>query len=172
MALSQSIRVRGRKRRMTSKGGIPINLVSMIDVLTTLVFFLLVTTASVQTLAPPRGVTLPSSRSAVLPRDVTEVVVTPTDIRLGERSVLSVDAATRDQGAVLPQLGAALQASRGERVTRGDATGTPSVDEVNILADKTIPFWLLRKIIATCSTSPGFARVSLAVTPTDSGALK
>ncbi|MGC2967780.1 ExbD/TolR family protein [Paraburkholderia aspalathi] len=172
MALSQSIRVRARKRRVTSKGGIPINLVSMIDVLTTLVFFLLVTTASVQTLAPPRGVTLPNSKSALLPRDVTEVVVTPTDIRLGEQSVLSVETATQEKGAVLPQLGAALQASRSERAKHGDVASVSATDEVNILADKTIPFWLLRKIIATCSTSPGFAHVSLAVTHTDSGAFK
>jgi biopolymer transport protein TolR len=48
---------------------------------------------------------------------------------------------------------------------RGDAEG----GEVNILADKSIPYSLLKKVMTTCADAQ-FARISLGVSPGSAGA--
>ncbi|MFT4048170.1 MAG: biopolymer transporter ExbD [Solimonas sp.] len=158
-----------RRRRLLKKAArpdaVPLNLVSMIDIFTTLVFFLMLTSTSVQTLRSPRSLQLPPSTSVQQPADMAVVTVTHDAILFQGQSVMSTADAQRDSAEVLAPLKARLldvpQSTGADgKLTRG---------EINIMADKDLPFGLLHKVMATCGGDAGFARISLAVTRGASG---
>jgi len=154
-----------RRRRMLRKAerpdAVPLNLVSMIDVFTTLVFFLMLTSTSVQTLRTPPSLTLPPSASTEPPADMAVVMVTREAILFQGRQVMTIAEVEADTAAVLAPLREQLltvpQAADPKnpgKMTRG---------EINIMADKDLPFALLNKVMTTCGGDAGFARISLAV---------
>lgn len=154
-----------RRRRMLRKAerpdAVPLNLVSMIDVFTTLVFFLMLTSTSVQTLRTPPSLTLPPSVSQQQPEDMAVVMVTRDSILFQGEPVMSVAEAEADTSAVLGRLKERLLQVplQGDP---GNPAAKPTRGEVNIMADKAIPYQILKKVMATC-TETRFAKISLAV---------
>ncbi len=160
-----SLRVAMRRKHLLRKAkrpdAVPLNLVSMIDVFTTLVFFLLLTSTNVQTLRSPRSLELPQSVSIQAPNDTPVLMITPDNILWQGQSIMSVKAAEKTPGNVLDPLRSqlllaplvSLPGGAGDALTRG---------EINILADKEIPYALLKKIMSTCGEAK-FARISLSV---------
>jgi biopolymer transport protein ExbD len=69
--------------------------------------------------------------------------------------------AADNKGAFLPDLKAELLRAPLMRVDGSDATSVTRGD-VNIMADKAIPYEVLKKVMATC-TEARFAKISLAV---------
>ena len=152
-----------RMRRMSRNRGkvAALNLTSLMDVFTILVFFLLVNSASTEVLETPKQMTLPASIVEEKPRETVVIFVSSTDVIVqGERVALVADIlATEGQNV----------AAIGERLSRVSDTiiglSTRSVAnsrEVTILADKSVPFNVIKKVMSTC-TSQGFERISLAV---------
>ena len=70
-------------------------LVSMIDIFTTLVFFLLIATTNVVTLRNPNSLTLPSSISMEPPRDTPVLEVTKTRILLQGKPIPDLEVVRR-----------------------------------------------------------------------------
>ncbi|MBL6749252.1 MAG: biopolymer transporter ExbD [Nevskia sp.] len=154
--------MRGRMgRRMFKREAVPLNLVSMIDIFTTLVFFLLLTSTSVQTLHSPRSMQLPSSTTTMAPNDAPVVMVTPTDISIQGRFVMSVADAEAAPDDLLPPLAAELQRVEKAQIEGAEA-GKLTRGDINIMADKDIPYSLLKRVIRTCGQSE-FAHISLSV---------
>jgi len=155
-----------RRRRMLKKAerpdAVPLNLVSMIDVFVALVFFLMLTTTSVQSLRTPRSLQLPASTSLQPPADMAVVMVTRDVILFQGEAVMSVADAEREPGQILAPLKSRLLAVP-QVADPADPSGKLSRGEVNIMADKGLPFALLQKVMATCGGDTGFARISLAV---------
>jgi biopolymer transport protein TolR len=155
-----------RRRRMLRKAerpdAVPLNLVSMIDVFTTLVFFLMLTSTSVQTLRSPRALTLPPSASIQPPDDMAVVMVTRDTILFQGEPVMSVADANADNSGTLPALKERLLKVP-QMANAADPNGAPTRGEINIMADKDLPFALLNKVMTTCGGDAGFARISLAV---------
>jgi biopolymer transport protein TolR len=155
-----------RRRRMLRKAerpdSVPLNLVSMIDVFTTLVFFLMLTSTSVQTLRAPRSLTLPPSVSTQPPQDMAVVMITRDMILFQGEPVMSVADAERDTNALLSPLKQRLLLVP-QTADPNDASGKLTRGEINIMADKDLPFALLNKVMTTCGGDAGFARISLTV---------
>lgn len=149
-------------RRQERREGVSLNLVSMIDVFTTLVFFLLITSTSVQTLRNPRALALPNSVAMETPRDAAVLMITPTEIQLQGRPIMTVEEAERAPGTVLPQLRSELMLAALMPVQNGAAPGATTRGEINIMADRAVPYSLLKKVMATCGDMK-FARISLSV---------
>lgn len=153
-----------RIERQYTQGGrsVPINIVSMIDIFAILVFYLLVSIAAVE--IRPNDVTLqlPKSTSKQRPEEAAQIMVTSKQIMFDNKVIMSIEDAAAESGAFLPALNAQLQSSVQLRQIEGDATGALTRGEVNILADKSIPYATLKKVMATC-TQAKFARISLAV---------
>lgn len=137
--------------------GTALNLVSLMDIFTILVFFLLVNSSDVQDL-PTRSVDIPESISQEKPRETVVVLVNQDQILVQGQPVLSVADAIASRGNTLMPLKAALDA-QARRLIRADEEGGR---EVTILGDRTVPYSLLRKVMATC-TEADYGRVSLAV---------
>ena len=153
---------RRMKRMSRHRGKIAtLNLTSLMDVFTILVFFLLVNSSSTEVLETPKQLTLPASVVEQKPRETVVIFISPTEVTVqGERVALVQDILAADRQNV---------AAIGERLSEvsdkivGLSTRTVANSrEVTILADKSVPFNVVKKVMSTC-TSQGFERISLAV---------
>ena len=146
-----------RNRAMVTK----ISLTSLMDVFTILVFFLLVNSATTEVLETPKRITLPASVVEEKPRETVVIFISPNEVTVqGETVVLVAD--------ILAMAGQDV-APIGERLAEVSANviglNTKIVAEsreVTILADRSVPFNVVKKVMSTC-TSQGFGRISLAV---------
>jgi biopolymer transport protein TolR len=144
-----------------------LNMVSLMDIFTILVFFLLVNSSDVETLPSTKSVRLPDSVAEKAPRQTVVVVVNEQDIVVQGRKVASVAAALTGDDIVMPALKAAL-AEQEARILRADASATPAQREITIMGNKEIPYALLKRVMATCADA-GFGQVSLAVLQRSAG---
>lgn len=138
-----------------------LNLTSLMDVFTILVFFLLVNQSAVEVIEPPKEIKLPDSVVEAKPRQTVTILVSADVVLVQGEPVVSVAdvlAAKDDHIAAVKEKLAELR----ENII-GINTGTVAKsNEITILADKAIPFKVLKKLMATC-TSTGYTRISLAV---------
>ena len=158
MRNSRRIKRMGRNRLKISK----MNLTSLMDVFTILVFFLLVNSGSVEVLDAPKEVSLPESRIESKPRETVVIFISPTEVLVQGKLVAMVDEIIEDKESVLDPIAARL-AELKESVIGTSTQVVSSSQEVTILADKSVPFIVIKTIMSTC-TGEGFENVSLAVT--------
>jgi hypothetical protein len=113
------------------KGDREINLVSMIDMLTILVFFLLVYSAEeVEVLPSAKDVQLPQSMAEEHAHDAVVVIVTDTEIMMEGRSLGRIADILAADGVIIPALQTALKRSRrGDRRANGRANRESRSDD-------------------------------------------
>ncbi|MGZ5130685.1 MAG: ExbD/TolR family protein [Caldimonas sp.] len=146
---------KGRNKTM-----VDMNLVSLIDVFTILIFFLLSNSGGVETLPSPKAVRLPESVAERAPRETVIVVVNGSDILVGGRKVASVVDVLATEGDLIAPLKAELELQAGRQVLRKENEADSK--RLTIMGDKDIPYRLLRKIMFTGARA-NFADVSFAV---------
>jgi biopolymer transport protein ExbD len=157
MKLTRRMKRMGRARK-----SIPgMNLTSLMDVFTILVFFLLVNSTSAQTLEPPKNIALPASVAKTKPNETIVIMVSEDNIMVqGEMVALTKDFIDSKQ-EYIPAIVDKLNAKKKHII--GISTNTISKSrEVTILSDKTIKFKLLKKVMAS-STLAGYEKISMAV---------
>ena len=165
------MRASGRAARMDRhhkrhKRNVALNLVSLMDIFTILVFFLLVNSSEVQTLPNAKDLELPESIAEQRPRETVVIMVTDSDLLVQGRAVARIAEVTRSDALIIPELKAELQ-RQSERLLRQSAQDDPLEREVTIMGDKEIPYSLLRRVMAT-ATDADYGRLSLAVAQTTS----
>lgn len=146
------------KAKMKSPG---LNMVPLMDVFTILVFFLLVSSTSSDVLEPPRTIKLPASYVDSKPRETVAVIVTEDEVLVqGEHVIATADllAATETEIDIIVQR---LLEQQNRVIGISERTVSDSA-EVTVLAHKTIPYEILRKVMSSC-TYAGYEKVSLAV---------
>lgn len=148
---------RARKQSVVTS----INLVSMIDIFTILIIYLLVNTAAVQIVGAEQ-VDLPTSAAVEPPRENVSVILTRDDVLVDGKAVMKVADIREGGPAVIPALKQGLLDAA--PLTGAQQGSAEEGGEVNILADKTVPYSLLKKIMTTCADAQ-FARISLGVSP-------
>ena len=150
------------KRMARNRGKITkMNLTSLMDVFTILVFFLLVNSGSVELVEAPKDVKLPESYEESKPRETVVISVSAEDVIVQGKSVARVTDILEGEAGSMDPLAARL-AELKENIV-GPATLTVAgSQEVTILADKAVPFIVVRKIMSAC-TGEGYENVSLAV---------
>lgn len=157
MRSSRRLKRMSRNRGKISK----MNLTSLMDVFTILVFFLLVNSGSVEILDSPKEVKLPESHVETKPRETVVIFISPEEILVqGEPAGLVEDILAGDR-LPLDNIRSQLQLL-GEKVIGTSTRAVAATKEVTILADKSVPFTVVRQIMSTC-TSAGYENVSLAV---------
>lgn len=152
---------RHRKRANKVEGGSHMTLVPFIDMLTILVVFLLVHTSDVDVLPNTKNISIPESISDKKPRPTVVVMITKEELLVDGRSIATVADVIRSQEAVIQPLKQALQ-SQADTVLQDAAKEDVAKREVTILGDRTTPYSVLRKVMATC-TEAEYGKVSLAV---------
>lgn len=157
--MKQSARAqRLQRHHKRSKQVATLNLVSLMDIFTILVFFLMVNSSDVQVLNQNNSVRLPLSIADQAPRDTLAVIVTAEDILVSGRPVISLNIVRQIPGDLVPALKAELDYQSSRALSEAPPTGRP----ITIVADRELPYELLKKIMATC-VEAGYSAISLAV---------
>ncbi len=159
--MKDSRRIKRMSRGKGKKKVPSMNLVSLMDVFTILVFFLLVNSSTTEELSDPKSIELPESVSESKPEQTIVLMVTPTNILIRGESIAVVEDILAQKELVVNSIRAALI----EEAERNQSLSTQSQQkrkEITIMGDRQIPFKLLKKVMASC-TSAGFEKISLAV---------
>jgi biopolymer transport protein ExbD len=138
-----------------------LNLVSLMDIFTILVFFLLVNSSDVQTLPNAKDIQLPQSIAEEKAKETVVILIGEEDILVQGTAIAKVADVMRRKGNDIPELRQALMA-QSDRVLRREAQDDIAGREVTIMGDKDIPYRLLKKVMATCTESD-YGQISLAV---------
>ena len=157
MRNSRRIKRMSRNRLKIGK----MNLTSLMDVFTILVFFLLVNSGSVELVEAPKDVSLPESYEESKPRETVVISVSPEDVMVQGHVVANVADILENKEASLDPLAARLAALK-ENIIGSATLAVAETQEVTILADKNVPFIVVRRVMSAC-TGEGYENVSLAV---------
>jgi biopolymer transport protein ExbD len=154
-----------RRRERGRKTDGHLLLVPFIDMLTILVVFLLLHTADVEILPNTKNISIPQSVSELKPRETLVVLLTRDMLFVDGKPVATLAEIKANEGNVIPSLKEALS-RQGERVLQSAALRGTDAEaasrEVTIMGDKSTPYAVLKKVMATC-TDADFGKVSLAV---------
>jgi biopolymer transport protein ExbD len=148
------------ERRNRNQTMLDMNLVSLIDVFTILIFFLLSNSGGVETLPSPKAVKLPESIAEKSPRETVVVVVSGTEILVDGRRVAMVADVIGTPDDLIEPLKAELDLQANRQVVRKENEAQSK--QLTIMGDKDIPYRLLRKIMVT-GAKANFTDVSFAV---------
>jgi biopolymer transport protein TolR len=149
------------KRHHRTKNTVGLNLVSLMDIFTILVFFLLVNSSDVEVLPNAKDIQLPLSIAEEKAKETVVILIGDVDIIVQGEAITKVADVMKSSGNDIPELRQALL-SQNDRVLRKEAQDDIAGREVTIMGDKDIPYRLLKKVMATC-TGSDYGQISLAV---------
>ena len=145
-----------------------LNMVSLMDIFTILVFFLLVSAASSDILPTPKNIKLPRSTADTAPKENVVIIVGNDKILVQGKNVSDIKSVVGNKNLMIMPLFDELKKQSlqvdSSRTRASTATG------VTIMGDKDVPYILLKKIMLTCSAAK-FTNISFAVMrkPLDNG---
>ena len=157
MRTSRRLARMGRNRVKITK----MPLTSLMDVFTILVFFLLVNSGSVEIVEAPKDVALPVSKVETKPRETVVIFISPVEVLVQGKLVALVDDILNEKSGAIDPITTRLAELKDSIIGENTAVVAGS-DEVTILADKSVPFSVIKTIMSTC-TGEGYEKVSLAV---------
>ena len=137
------------------------NLTSLMDVFTILVFFLLVNSGSVEVVEAPKDVKLPESRVESKPRETVVISISAEEVLVQGKLVAFVEDILNNKENAIDPINARL-AELKESVIGINTKTVAASQEVTILADRSVPFTVVKTVMSTC-TAEGYENVSLAV---------
>lgn len=151
-----------KRAQRHARGGaaMDMNLVSLIDVFTILIFFLLSSASGVELLASPKAVKLPESFTEKAPKETILLVVSGTEILVDGRLVANVADVMATKGDLIEPLKAELDLLASRAIVRTENQDKGKA--ITIMGDQNIPYQLLRKVMYT-SARANFSDVSFAV---------
>ena len=161
MKMSRRAKRMEQHYKRKKKGLVALNMVSLMDIFTILVFFLLVNSSEVEIVPSTKSIRLPESAAEAKPRETVTIVVNNKDLLVQGRPVAKVPEIMRDgKSGIIPALYKELQyhAKRAARIHRDPKKR----GKITIAGDRDIPYVLLKRIMLTCSQA-NFPDIALAV---------
>ncbi len=157
--LEVSRRARRMERHHKLAKGSPLNLVSLMDIFTILVFFLLVNSSNTQQLPSNKELTLPTSSTQKAPQETVVIMVTKRDILVQGQKVASIPTLIDNGEDDIPSLKKELEFLSGGTQT---ADGAPA-KRITIMGDENIPYDVVRKILKSCQQAK-YTNIAFAAT--------
>lgn len=149
-----------KHHKRKAMGGL--NLISLMDIFTILVFFLLVNSQEVETLPNAKDIRLPESYAEEKARENVVVMITDEHILVQGKVVADMGEVVAQSDVVIDGLEQALRLQTEKRLRKDDNASVED-REVTIMGDRELPYNLLKKVMASC-TAADYGRISLAVT--------
>jgi len=140
--------------------GASLNMVSLMDIFTILVFFLLVSAANSDILPTPKNIKLPLSTTEKLPKENIIIIVGDNNILLQGKKVANISSVLKTKNNIIIPLMNQLKGQLKEK--SADKVKSVVQKSVTIMGDKEVPYLLLKKIMITCAAA-NFSNISLAV---------
>ena len=138
-----------------------LNLIPLIDILSVLVAFLLVYSAEAEVVQNAKGVEIPQSIADEQPKQSVVVMLTKDQLFVQGELVAEVADIRRSETALVEPLRAVLERPL---LVDGTAAADPASTrrEITLMSDKSLPYEVVRKVMATC-TAASYTKISLAV---------
>lgn len=151
--------------RLLMRSDAELNLIPLIDVMSVMVAFLLIYSAEVEIVQNSKGIEIPQSSAEERPLESVIVMITKEHVFVQGEPVAAI-ADIRDTGdSTIEPLRRVLD----RPLLAGEVAATDpdfASREITVLADKSLPFELVRRVMATC-TSAAYGKISLAVIERD-----
>ena len=150
-----------RMERNNKSHHVSLNLIPMLDVLSVLVFFLLFHSFNGD--MPEQRLALPDSVVETKPRGTVVISVTPESVMIQGKAVIRTADLSDDRIGIVNEITEPLkQIELSMKKIRTKKAAENETREITLLADKKIPFKVLKKIMTSCTAS-GYGKISLAV---------
>lgn len=170
MSMSNRAR-RMMQHQLRHKADAELNLIPMIDILSVMVSFLLVYSTEVEVVQNSKGIEIPQSISEQRPRETVVVMLTRDELFVQGERVASMDEVRANQDGIIAPLRQALT----RPAVGGKALVASDEREITVMADKTLPYEVLKKVMNTC-TDADYGRISFALLqkdkPVEAGAVR
>jgi biopolymer transport protein ExbD len=136
-----------------------LNLIPLIDVMSVLVAFLLIYTADVENVQNSKNIEVPRSTSETQAQQSVVVMITKEHLFVQGELVAEIAALNASSEPLVEPLRRVLDRPM---LLGGGGSAGQAAREVTVIADKSLPFDLVRKVMATC-TATTYGKISLAV---------
>ena len=140
------------------------NIVSLMDIFTILVFFLLVNTSDITPLPNPKGIEMPESIAETTPHESVVVMLSNENVLLQGKEVLSVEELMKEDSLQVTLFIEMLKKLANEVVPVSEEDPER---EVTIMGDKEVPYKVLDRVMRLCASHAGFSKISLSVIQKD-----
>ena len=152
--------LRMAQHHLRNRADAQLNLIPLIDILSVMVAFLLVYSTEVEIIQNSKGIEIPQSIAQTTPKQSVVVMITKTDLFVQGEFITTVADIQADKSALVAPLRVALKRPLlvGKEMTERDLAQR----EITIMADKSLPYDVLKRVMATC-TDADYGKISLAV---------
>lgn len=170
--MKKSLRAQAKERRykrFNSTG--KLNLVSLMDIFTILVFFLMVNQSEVRVLQNNKELKLPVSVAEQLPNENIVITVFHHSVLVQERQIWQRDKANTNKSLLEDEMNVLSEALKQELAYQSSKRTQLTEQEiekgraVTIIGDSTIEYSVLKQIMAMCAETD-YRNISLAVEQT------
>jgi biopolymer transport protein ExbD len=157
------VKISRRMKRMerNRNKAVKMNLTSLMDVFTILVFFLLVNSGSTEVLDTPKQITLPASSVEDKPRETVVIFISTEEVTVQGESVARIEDILASKTQNIASIAQRLH-EVSESIIGLKTQSVAESKEVTILADRSVPFSVIKRVMST-ATGQGYGRISLAV---------
>lgn len=156
----RTMRMERHHKRRTDKSA-SLNMVSLMDIFTILVFFLLVSAADSEVLPSPKAIKLPESTTEKRPKENIVILVSRNKLLVQGKMIADTSSIIKSPKPVISDLVEYLRQMDDE--SRRNKQKPASKRGVTIMGDKKLHYQLLKKIMLSCATAK-YSNISLAVT--------
>jgi biopolymer transport protein TolR len=137
-----------------------LNLIPLIDIMSVLVAFLLIYSVEVEPVQNSKGIEIPQSSAEVKAQHSVVVMITREHLFVQGEPVATIAEVQAMPTALVEPLREVLE--RPMLVSEMNDASAMADREVTVIADKSLPFDVVRRVMATC-TSSAYGKISLAV---------
>lgn len=159
--MSDSRRKKRMSRSKRTGGSTGMMLTSLMDIFTVLVLYLIVNQGTGVTLDAPKTVKIPESVVETAPRRSVVMAVSSTEVLVQGVEIITVAEVLDSKQDYVEPIRQEMLRIKNLAAEQGDK-GISESSEITILADRGVPFKILKKLMST-SSSAGFDKISLAV---------
>jgi biopolymer transport protein ExbD len=160
----------GLYKRPSGKKAAGLNLVSLMDIFTILVFFLLMNSGDSQEIESAKFITLPDSSAQASFSNELLITVGSEFISIDDVEIVSLKDVQKADGKVVAEITDVLKKNTEEK---GELTEFEKKNgrSVTILGDQKVPYEILRSVMASCSQE-NYRDIALAVNQVISGVVE
>lgn len=137
-----------------------LNLIPLIDIMSVMVAFLLIYSTEVEVVQNSKGIEIPQSTAEVKPQNTVVVMITKEHVFVQGEVVATIAEVQSTQTPLVEPLRDVLE--RPMLTGKKSDADAVSSSEVTVIADKSLPFDIVKRVMATCSAS-SYGKISLAV---------
>jgi len=160
--MKSSLRAKRMARNHRLKAqGVKLNLTSLMDIFTILVFFLMINSGDIEVLQSDKNIKLPDSLSAQKPDLTLLVKISETDVIIQGQAVATIKDVLSGENDAIASLENALQ-SVAERKPLLNDLEKEKGRAVTIIGGQQVPYKLLKLVMAACAQTD-YRDISLAV---------